>query len=86
MNEQDLTNDLLDTLDDLASLAIISSTSEQQHALRIHAGRIIALLQEQLDSLDYAHTLLVCEISDVIAEHYRQMYIASRHCAVEVSV
>jgi hypothetical protein len=75
MNTEDLTNALQDTLDTIRGLAIVSTDSPQQHALRVSVGRIITTLQAKLDEMDYAHALFICEIGPVVANHYKQIYM-----------
>lgn len=75
MSTEDITNALTDTLDTLRTLATVCAGTNQQQALRVNAGRLIAMLREQLDDLDYAYTLFICELSPVVAEHYRRLYL-----------
>lgn len=72
---EDAINALTDTLDTLRRLATVCAGTSKQHALRINAGRIIAMLREQMDTLDYEYTLFICELSPVTAEHYRRLYL-----------
>lgn len=72
---EDLINNVIDSRDALAALAPISIDSPQQHALRVNVGGIIAILKEQLDDCDYEHTLFICEMNKVVAEHYRRIYL-----------
>lgn len=77
MSTEDLTNALTDTLDTLRTLATVCAGTNQQQALRVNTGRLLTMLREQLDDLDYAYTLFVCELSPVTAEHYKRIYMAS---------
>lgn len=77
MSIEDLINDLIDTRSDLMDLAIVSASSPQQQALRVNAGKIIYLLRELMDDMDYEHTLLICDVKPVMADHYKRLYLAS---------
>lgn len=45
---EDLLNNLTDSLDALNALALVSSDSLQQHALRVSVGGIITAIREML--------------------------------------
>ena len=84
MNTEDLTILLRDTRDTLADLALISTNSTQQHALRVSVGRILVALREQMDDLDYEYTLFVCEVHPIVVDHYKRLYFASIRERLEV--
>lgn len=84
MNIEDLINDLRDSLDDLRVLACSNLARQQQVALRINAGSIIATLREQLDDLDYAYAMFICELDSVTADHYRRIYLDAARAHAEV--
>lgn len=84
MSTEDLTNALTDTLDTLRTLATVCAGTNQQQALRVNAGRLITMLREQMDDLDYAYTLFICELSPITADHYKRIYMASMRKRLEV--
>lgn len=85
MDLHTLADALNDCLDDLAWLAVHHNDAAKQQVLLIHAGRLIAQAQEQLDTLDYGFVLLVCEIDAHMAEQYKQIYLSSMSERVEAA-